>query len=354
MKLGKKMYKNFHDLTSRYFDGNLMESEQLELKSQLASDAACQKIFEDYCRLWDESGQKAVLKAIDVETELKRAKKRIVFRKPIFIGLIMKAAAVFLLAGLFSSIYIYYFYSPASLIAAAETPKETPAITQEISSMFGTRSKFKLPDGSTVYLNSGSKMVFPIQFKGDVRKVELVGQAFFDVIPNPAKPFVVKTSGIEIKALGTAFDLQAYPGTGEISTTLVHGKIVLENELDGVSKQIAELKPSDRAIYESTSKTVKISAEEDLDKFIAWKDGKLVFFNDPIEKVAEKLGIWYNVTVKINNNEMKHYRFTATFTDEPIEQVLDLLSISSPIKYKIKKASRLSDNSYSKREIIFN
>ena len=184
--------------------------------------------------------------------------------------------------------------------------------------------------------------------------MELTGEAFFEVTPNPLKPFIVKTSQINVKVLGTEFNLQAYPESKEISTTLVHGKVVLERETGGQLTQLAELKPSDRAVFNLDKKMIDISAEEDLDKFIAWKDGKLVFFNDPIDNVAEKLGNWYNVTVKVNKKELKRFRFTATFTDEPIEQVLELLSKSSPIKYQVKKATRLSDNSYSKREVIFN
>ena len=177
----------------------------------------------------------------------------------------------------------------------------------------GMRSKFQLSDGTLVNLNSGSKLIFPTVFTGKNRKVELIGEAFFEVTPNHAKPFIVKTSEVNVKVLGTAFDLQAYPGTNKISATLVHGKIVLERELAGISKQLAELKPSDRAVFKTDEKVINISVEEDLDKFIAWKDGKLVFFNDPIENIAEKLGNWYNVTVKINNDELKRYRFTATF-----------------------------------------
>jgi ferric-dicitrate binding protein FerR (iron transport regulator) len=182
--------------------------------------------------------------------------------------------------------------------------------------------------------------------------VELIGEAFFEVTSDSSKPFNVKTGDINVKVIGTSFDLQAYPLSGEISTTLVHGKVVLEKEFGGITKQVATLKPSDHAIYKSGKGTVSISSEEDLDKFIGWKDGKLVFFNDPIEDVARKLGIWYNVKVNINNKNLKEYHFTATFSDEPIEQVLNLLSKASPIKYKIKKAAKLSDNSYLRREII--
>jgi ferric-dicitrate binding protein FerR (iron transport regulator) len=341
------MQENIHALMLGYFSGGLTESEHQELKNYLESNPADQKIFEDYRLLWKESEQKIALKPIDVENALIKTKLRLFFRKTNLLQFMQRAAAVLLLAGLFSSAYIYYHNS-----VLLHNYSEQPVIVQEISTIFGTRSKFQLPDGTTVCLNSGSKLIFPLEFKGNSRKVTLVGEAFFEVAPNPAKPFIVKTSEINVKVLGTVFNLQAYPESKEINTTLVQGKVVLERESSGVSKQLAELRPMDRAVFNLNEKVIKISVEEDIDKFIAWKDGKLVFFNDPIEKVAEKLGNWYNVVVKINNNVLKRYRFTATFTDEPIEQVLDLLSKSSPIRYQIKKAARLSDNSYSKREIF--
>ena len=343
------MQEKIHILMSGYFIGNLTDAENLELKNHLESNPTDRKIFEDYRLLWEESGSKIALKPIDIENDLIKTKLRLFLKKINYVQFFQRAAAVLLLSVLFSSTYIYYYNA-----TDFSDRNENPVIVQEISTIFGMRSKFQLSDGTLVNLNSGSKLIFPTEFTGKTRKVELVGEAFFDVTPNPDKPFMVKTSAINVKVLGTAFDLQAYPGTNKITTTLVHGKVVLERELDGISKQVAELKPSDRAIFKTDEKVINVSVEEDLDKFIAWKDGKLVFFNDPIENVAEKLGNWFNVTVKINNNKLKRYRFTATFTDEPIEQVLDLLSKSSPIKYQIKKATRLADNSYSTREIIFN
>ena len=343
------MEERIYILMSGYFLGNLTDAENLEFKNHLESNPTDRKIFEDYRLLWDESGSKIALEPIDVENDLIKTKLRLFLRKFNYLQFFQRAAAVLLLAVLFSSAYIYYYNA-----TGFSNRNGHPVIVQEISTIYGMRTKFQLSDGTWVNLNSGSKLIFPTEFEGKTRKVELVGEAFFDVTPNPAKPFIVKASEIDVRVLGTAFDLQAYPGTNKISATLVHGKIVLERESGGISKQIAELKPSDRAIFKTDEKVVNVSVEEDLDKFIAWKDGKLVFFNDPIENVAEKLGNWYNVTVKINNIKLKKYRFTATFKDEPIEQVLDLLSKSSPIKYQIKKANRLADNSYSTREIIFN
>lgn len=342
------MQENIHILMSGYFSGNLSASENQELINYLESHPADRKIFEDYRLLWEESGQKIALKPIDVESELIKIKRRIFFRKTNLFLFLQRAAAVLLLAGLFSTAYIYY-HSSGSL----PDRSEHAVIVQEISTIFGTRSKFQLSDGTTVNLNSGSKLIFPTVFNGKSRKVELIGEAFFDVTPDASKPFIVKTSAINIKVLGTAFNLQAYPESNEITTTLVHGKVVLESESTGLSKQLAELKPSDRAVFHTDLKVINISSEEDLDKFISWKDGKLVFYNDSIQEVAKKLENWYNVMVKVSNAELKHFRFTATFKDEPIEQVLDLMCKSSTIKYKINKAAQLADHSYSKREIIF-
>jgi len=342
------MQEKIHLLISGYFIGSLTEAEQQQLKDHLESNPTDRKIFEDYRLLWEESGQKVILKPIDVESALSGTKLKLSYRKTSIIQFLIRAAAVLILAMIFSSTYIY-FYKTSSNYNVGH-----PDIVQEISAIYGTRSEFQLSDGTKVFLNSGSKLIFPFEFKGKSRMVELIGEAYFEVSPNPAKPFIVKTSDINVKALGTAFNLQAYPGSKEISTTLVHGKVVLEKESSGVTLQLAELRPSDRAVYNISEKVVNVKTEEDLDKFIAWKDGKLVFFNDPIDNVAEKLGNWYNVNVKINKKELKRFRFTATFTDEPIEQVLELLSKSSPIKYQLKKAAKLSNDSYSKREVIFN
>lgn len=264
---------------------------------------------------------------------------------------ILRYAAVFLLSVGLTSLY---YYQRNSGIEKQAIENVLASVNQEISTNFGARLKFQLADGTTVYLNSGSKLIFPTAFSGKNRKVELLGEAFFDVAPNSAKPFIVKTGKVDVKVLGTSFNIKAFPHSQEISTTLVHGKVELAGESGSEFKQFAILKPFERAVYNRNSGQVHITKEEELDKFIAWKDGKLVFSNDPIEELAEKLGIWYNVTVKIENESLRNQRFTATFTEEPIEQVLELLSKSAPISYKIQRASRLPDNSFTKRLVILN
>jgi ferric-dicitrate binding protein FerR (iron transport regulator) len=335
-------------------EANLEEKE--EFYSSLGDSKAEEELFYEVKSLWLRSNLLKRNADIDFEfDELWGKIKRPVKNNKIFIAKRILQYAAFLLFILSIGGILGFFISKNNIgnISSLGDVKVQHTLTQEISTVFGTRSKFQLPDGSIVHLNSGSRLVFPIEFCGNSRKVELIGEAFFEVKPDSNKPFIVKAKAINIKVLGTSFNLKAYPESNMISTTLIHGKVVLESESAGIVSQLAELKPSDRAVYMSDNKTIQLSKEEDLDKYIAWKDGKLVFFNDPIDEVAEKLGIWYNVTVKIGNVGLEKYRFTATFTDEPIEQVLDLLSKSSPIKYQIKKAAKHSDKSYSKRQVIF-
>jgi transmembrane sensor len=264
---------------------------------------------------------------------------------------IFRYAAVFIIAVGLTSVFFNYQQSNSS---SKRISGSALIINQEISANFGARMKFKLSDGTIVFLNSGSKLLFPNIFEGKSRRVELSGEAFFDVTTNPDQPFIVHTNALDLKVFGTEFNLKAYPDSKEISATLEHGKIVIEKEIAGIGWQLASLKPSQRAVYNTYTKDITVSNEQDLDKFIAWKDGKLVFSNDPIKELAEKLGIWYNVNVKIGNEGLRSHRFTATFTDEPIEQVLDLLSKSTPLKFKIIKAEKLPNNSYSKRTVILN
>lgn len=326
-------------------------------KSVLGSLNEDPVVKEEYNRLknaWALLASEKEMSDYQIENMYLNFKKE--FRSPnkslrLNMGFLLRYAAVFIIAVGLTAVFFNYqqLNSSSNSISGSAL-----VINQEISTNFGARMKFQLSDGTIVYLNSGSKILFPNQFAGKTRRVELSGEAFFDVTTNPDQPFVVHTNALDVKVFGTAFNLKAYPDSKEISATLVHGKIDVESEISGVYRQLASLKPSQRAVYNIDKKDISISEEHDLDKFIAWKDGKLVFSNDPIKELAEKLGIWYNVNVKIGNEGLGAHRFTATFTDEPIEQVLDLLSKSTPLKYKIIKAEKLADNSYSKRTVILN
>ncbi len=211
-------------------------------------------------------------------------------------------------------------------------------ISQKIAqTQIGEKTNIVLPDGSVVYLNSATKLVYPENFSGETREVELTGEAFFEVSHNPQKPFIVHTTNIDVRVLGTEFNLRAFPKENTISTTLIKGKVRIEKEEDDAIIRLGELNPSEKADYFIDKNELSIKQEANLEKYIAWKEGKLVFDNASIEEVVKKLELWFNVKVEVKSEELKKAHFTMTFTDETIEQVLKLIEISYPIKYTIEE-----------------
>lgn len=331
-------------LISKYLNGNLSADERRQFNQWIEEKPEHRKIVADYQLLWSKAEGEGLSDQFDTEKALKRIKHKI----PMFAHRyrwrnISNVAAVIMAVALITSSMIFYFGADQQQAANQNI------VMQEVTTAFGTRSKFQLPDNSTVHLNSGSKLVFPSSFGKENRTVLLSGQAYFEVTKDTDKPFIVKTGAMQVKVLGTEFDLQAYENSDEISTTLVHGKIVLERVTGEQLTPLSELIPGERAIYNLDKQRLSINMEEETEKYTAWKEGRLVFFNDPISEVALKLGNWYNVEVILKNPKLKSYHFTATFTDEPIEQVLTLLSKSSPIHYTIQRAEKKTDNSYTKR-----
>jgi ferric-dicitrate binding protein FerR (iron transport regulator) len=226
------------------------------------------------------------------------------------------------------------------------------ALTETISTPCGERTSFLLPDGTKVSLNSDSKLMFPKEFSENLRQVELSGEAFFEVTPNKEAPFIVHTAALDVRVLGTAFNVEAFPGTSHVNTTLVHGKVILEREVDHQTTTLAEMNPYDRVVFSVDNQEVRIQKQTNLEQYIGWKDGKLVFLNASITEVAKKLELWYNVSVQIQGEDLKKSHFTATFTNETIEQVLRLLSISYPFGYRIEQINEKQNGSLPKFEII--
>lgn len=221
----------------------------------------------------------------------------------------------------------------------------------EIISPIGSRTVVQLSDGSLVHLNYGSKIKYPQFFEGNTREVILEGEGFFEVAHNPEKPFIVKTGGINVKALGTAFNVMDYSENNEVQTTLVNGKVVLEQEnAAGDVQIIGSMVPGQHVAFNKLTGKIS-SSKENIEKYIAWKDGKLVFEDTPILEVAENLSRMFNVNIQVDP-EIEDYFYTVTFIDEPLFQILDLMTIATPVQYKTLPRNKLADGTYSKQKII--
>ncbi|QIA08919.1 FecR family protein [Draconibacterium halophilum] len=336
--------KNIEHLLAKSVFEELSKDEKSQLNKWIAESEENAKDYEAYQQLWKKSEELVVGDVIDVEDSLLKTKKRISFSdsKKRWLIIARQVAAVLLVSITISGLYTYF-----------SVPEKEHVVYQDISTAYGTQTEFELADGTKVWLNSGSRIHYPNSFNNmEERRIELVGEAFFEVTKNAEKPFVVQTSALDVKVLGTAFNVSAYENAPDLTVALKEGKVSLLKANSGDDNALVSLTPNEVAVYNNKEKDIVIHKERSLNKYNAWKDGRIVFFEDGIETVVQKLENWYNVDVEIADEELNELIFTATFINESLEQVLNLLSISSPIDYSIIQASKNKNGIYSKRKII--
>jgi hypothetical protein len=207
----------------------------------------------------------------------------------------------------------------------------------------GGEYNLTLSDGTKIWLNSNSKLKYPTRFTGKERIVELEGEAYFDVSKNKDFPFVVKMNGIQIKVLGTSFNVNAYSDEDDIITTLVEGKVEVSDLLRD-QKEI--LTPNDQYRINIRNGNYKKTIV-DTDIFTAWKDGRFVFNNEKLEDIMIRLSRWYNVEVFFQNNESKNIRFSGDLARyEDFNSILEMIEITEKVKFIIKNRSVLVNKSY--------
>ncbi len=205
--------------------------------------------------------------------------------------------------------------------------------SRSIFTKHGDHKTVVLPDGSVVVLNSDSRLTYPEKFSDNYRMVTLVGEAFFDIKRNVSKPFIVNTDHVNIKVLGTSFNIKSYPKDEKIETTLVTGQVEI------IQQRTAEaivLTPSQRATYSKKIRDIIVD-EVDSKKIVAWQEGKLIFDNTSLKQIALDLNRKYNKEFVIKSDSLLRYKYTGEFDNLTLEEVLNLLKFSSPINYKYVK-----------------
>lgn len=225
---------------------------------------------------------------------------------------------------------------------------ETPQELITLQSAPGIVTKAVLPDGSEVWLNSQSELSYPRQFTGKERTVQLMGEAYFKVVSDNEDRFNVITSdNAVVSAYGTEFNVNAYKEDFQHIITLVKGNI--DVSLDSFSEEQL-LVPEQKAIIDPMTKTLNVFAA---DTYVetAWKDGKMVFRRESIKNIAEKLSRRFGVIIQVEGNISNDYQFTATFTDESLEDILELLKLSSSIDYSITTQKKLPNDTFSQRTV---
>jgi len=261
-------------------------------------------------------------------------------------GWMVKAAAVLLIP-----VFTFLLYTLSEKKIVSEKYSSLVTDSLEVIAPIGSRTVVQLSDGSEVHLNCGSKIKYPQVFSGDTREVALIGEGFFKVAHNPEKPFIVKAGNLNVKAVGTTFNVLAYPDDDVIETTLVNGKVILQQvNLQGKNKTIGTMTPGQHVDFSVKSGAIS-SSEGKIEKYISWTDGKIIFEDTPILQVTDRLSRMFNVDFDVKD-EVKTYIYTATLADESLPQILDLITIATPVVYKMLPRKRLQDGTFSKQKII--
>ncbi|MFO7616592.1 MAG: DUF4974 domain-containing protein [Bacteroidales bacterium] len=227
-----------------------------------------------------------------------------------------------------------------------EPPGEREALV-EIQAPAWTRVRFRLPDGTSGWLNGNSKISYQGDFKRD-RRVELDGEAYFNVARDPKRPFSVSTANLAVEVLGTRFNMASYQNENTVEVVLEEGSLALSgHNVEGS----VHLKPNDCAVYDKAS-GVLTSEVVNPQKYTAWKDGKLIFRNDPLDVIARRLGRWYNVDIVLNVSSPEEVRWRATFEDDSLEEVLKMMKRSLRIDYEIARREVGADDTIGRRKVI--
>ncbi len=277
-----------------------------------------------------------------------RLAKTEIKKTPLFQRSWMQAAALILLV---VSLAGGYFIGHSS----NKKIENEPLVYNEIVVPKGEKSQLVLSDGTKIWVNAGSKLRFPNRFGGKSREVWLDGEAFFEVAKDKSKPFYVRTSDLNIKVLGTTFNVKAYSDENIIETTLLEGLVSLERKVDS-NKDVKEifLQPNHKAIYLKSETSVvteeikreiieplqarKIIISKPVQTEIAssWKDGKLVFEDETLENIAIKLERHYDVVIHIEDETMKRFHYSGVLKNISIEQAMKAMQLTTEFKFTIK------------------
>lgn len=220
------------------------------------------------------------------------------------------------------------------------TTKSNPDILEYNKLMIPNGKKFQivLSDGTKVYLNSGTTLKYPVKFiAGNNRQVYLLeGEAFFDVAKDTKHPFIVNSDNINVRVLGTQFNMSSYPEDNSINTVLVEGSVSVFDKDKPYNKDASiKLKPGFKASWNKVDNKVAID-KVDINMYTGWIEGKLIFKNIQFKQIIKKLERHYNVNITNNNAKLNEQYFDATFDIETIEQVLNSFNKSYKIQYKIE------------------
>ncbi len=310
--------KNYIALFEKYLRGESTAEETERLIDLVGSENKFRKIWEnelmDSDPTLDETVKKRIFEKIRRETAGRRSYSLSVnWRKTV------RWAAVILLPVL-SAFTVYYF---------TQYPQRDHQPTV-ITAQKGEKAEVVLPDGSNVWINSGSTLTYDKHFNGKERSVHLQGEAYFEVPENKKRPFIVHTKHMTVQALGTSFNVRSYETDSLATAVLLEGKVKVS-----ASGKETILSVNERATFDKRKQTLLADRVEALN-FIEWKNGNIYFSNQTYDEIARTLSRIYNVDIQFASEQLRPMRFSGTLGSSGIKNALDILSMTSPMAYEMK------------------
>jgi transmembrane sensor len=322
----KILSRQMDELIVKYLTDNLTNGEKQELKSWLELDKKNRQVFEHIIANWkirQSDIDRSKIRVYDnlMGLQQKQARKQISFK------FFMKAAAVFLL--IFAST-VLFLTSPIE----HDVDSSVSVVTKiEKHSLPGQKLTLRLPDGTSVKLNSGSRLISPEHFQGDTRKVYLEGEAFFEVAKDSLHPFVVETNNIDVQVLGTSFNVRSYPDEEKVSVAVLTGKVRVSNVDD--KQQV--LMPNEMVNYSAEENYFSGKEQFDERVVLGWKDQQLVFEDESINTILTTLSRWYGVEFDIKARLDYQREFTGSYNNPTLKEVMESISYNFKFEYQINK-----------------
>ncbi|MDD4116427.1 MAG: FecR domain-containing protein [Massilibacteroides sp.] len=315
--------ENIELIIYRILSGSATEQEQTKFQSWLDESYANRQKYQEYYILWKTLNPPFNPDEINVEKAHDKIGKQI--------GKIKRttlSSIIYYWQRIASIILIPLFLILGYLVFDNQENESDHDIIQNISSPQGMTSQVNLPDGSKVWLNGGSQLSYSLNRKAKERTVQLNGEAYFEVRSDKENPFIVKTERATITATGTAFNVEAYSKDSITAVTMTSGIVhVLFGEMKSIS-----MKAGERIHFNNRTTQYELN-KTDAYKWYAWKDGLLIFRDDPLSYVFKRLEITFNVEINIVDASIGNLPYRATFEGEPLHEILRLLEMTAPIHF---------------------
>lgn len=306
------------ELLPRYCDGNVSAEEKEKVEIWIRQSEEHYKIAQQIQLIYLASDTIAIMDQVNTDNALDKVDGRI--RRSQLKTLFMwgqRVAAILFIPLL------------AAYLLEVLIPEKRDIRMLEVRTNPGMTTSLTLPDGTKVNLNSESSLVYPETFDGDLRSVRLEGEAFFEVVKNPEKRFVVTTPhNARVEVLGTSFNMEAFKWDSIVSTTLISGKVAFISRSGQVN-----MKPGEKLVYNIQADRASIY-QTNGEAEISWKNGMIIFRKTPFEEALRLLTKRFNVDFVVSNDKYVKDFYTGSFTNHRLEQILDIFNASSGIKWR--------------------